>query len=130
MSGKRFLPPAWFVGEFVGTYLLVFFGCGCVATAVLTGAQVGIFQVAIVWGLGIATAIYLTGSISSAHLNPALTIAFAVWTDFPWRLVPRYVVAQLAGAFAASLALYLAFAESLQAYETAHQLVRGAPGSE
>ena len=130
LAASHTLLPAWLVGEFLGTFILVFFGCGSVAAAVLTGAQVGIFQVAIVWGIGIATAVYLTGSISSAHLNPALTIAFAVWTDFPWRLVPRYVVAQFAGAFAASLALYLAFADSLQAYETARQLVRGTPGSE
>ena len=53
--------PAWMVGEFVGTFLLVFFGCGPAwRPAVLTGAQVGIFQVAIVWGLGIALAIHLT----------------------------------------------------------------------
>ena len=66
---------AWFIGESLGTFILVFFGCGSVATAVLTGAQVGIFQVAIVWGIGIATAIYLTGSLSGAHLNPSLTVA-------------------------------------------------------
>src|SRR5438477_12907906 len=70
--------PKWVIGEFFGTFLLVFFGCGSVCTAVTTGAQVGIFQVAIVWGLGIATAIYLTGSLSSAHLIPAVTYASAV----------------------------------------------------
>jgi len=64
MATARHLLPAWAVGEFAGTFLLVFFGCGSVAAAVLTGAQVGVFQVAIVWGLGISTAIYLTGSLS------------------------------------------------------------------
>src|SRR3954469_10356820 len=98
--------PGWIVGEFVGTFLLVFFGCGSVAAAVLTGAQVGIFQVAIVWGLGIATAIYLTGSVSGAHLNPAVTIALATWSGLPWSRVPRYVLAQFAGAFAASAVLF------------------------
>jgi glycerol uptake facilitator protein len=122
--------PAWFVGEFVGTFMLVFFGCGSVATAVLTGAQVGIFQVAIVWGIGIATAIYLAGSLSGAHLNPAVTLAFATSTGFPWRNVPRYLLAQFAGAFVASAVLFAIYHGTLVAYEAAHHIVRGAPGSE
>ena len=122
--------PAWAVGEFCGTFLLVFFGCGSVAAAVLLGAQLGVFQVAIVWGLGIATAIYLTGALSGAHLNPAVTCALATWGDFPARRVPGYVVVQLAGAFAAAAVLHGMFAGALQAYETAHGIVRGAPGSE
>ncbi|OYV06952.1 MAG: aquaporin, partial [Verrucomicrobiales bacterium VVV1] len=89
-------------GELLGTFILVFFGCGSVAAAVTTGAQVGVFQVAIVWGLGVATAIGMTGHLSGAHLNPAVTIAFAVWRDFPWRKVPGYVVSQMAGAFLAA----------------------------
>src|SRR6516165_6570108 len=97
--------PAWFTGEFFGTFLLVFFGCGSVCAAVTTGAQVGVFQVAIVWGLGIATAIYLTGALSGAHLNPAVTISMALWSDFPKRRVLPYVVIQLLGAFAASAVL-------------------------
>lgn len=67
MNDNKSIFPAWFAGECLGTFILVFFGCGSVAAAVLTGAQVGIFQVAIVWGIGIATAIYLTGSISAAR---------------------------------------------------------------
>ncbi len=46
--------PKWAIGEFFGTFLLVFFGCGSVCAAVATGAQIGVFQVAIVWGIGIA----------------------------------------------------------------------------
>ena len=129
MGSSRTL-PAWFVGECFGTFLLVFFGCGSVATAVLTGAQVGIFQVAIVWGIGIATAIYLTGSLSGAHLNPAVTIGLATWAKFPWRAVPRYVFAQGLGALAASAVLFAIYRDTLTAYETAHHIVRGAPGSE
>ncbi|MEJ1974080.1 MAG: MIP/aquaporin family protein [Lacunisphaera sp.] len=128
-AGYKPMPlPAWFVGEAAGTFLLVFFGCGSVATAVLTGAQVGIFQVSIVWGL--ATAIYLTGSLSGAHLNPAVTAALAVWTDFPRRRVLGYWSAQFLGAFVASLALYVIYAGVLEIFESAHGIVRGAPGSE
>jgi glycerol uptake facilitator protein len=123
-------PPSWFAGEFLGTFILVFFGCGSVAAAVLTGAQVGIFQVAIVWGIGIATAIYLTESVSGAHLNPAVTIAFAAWGKFPWAGVPRHVFAQFVGAFAASAALYVIFRGTLVSFELANQITRGAPGSE
>ena len=97
--------PKWAIGEFFGTFLLVFFGCGSVCAAVATGAQVGVFQLAIVWGLGIATAIYLTGSLSSGHLNPAVTIALAAWSRFPLRLVLPYLVVQMIGAFAAAASL-------------------------
>lgn len=122
--------PGWFTGEFLGTFLLVFFGCGSVCAAVLTGAQVGVFQVAIVWGLGIAVAIHLTAALSGAHLNPAVTLSLAVWSGFPMRRVPGYVGAQLAGAFAAAAVLYLIFRDTLAAFEAAQGLVRGQPGSE
>lgn len=129
-TAKRGMPPAWAIGEFFGTFMLVFFGCGSVCAAVLTGAQVGVFQVAIVWGLGIATSIYLTGSLSGAHLNPAVTLSLAAWNGFRWRRVPGYLVAQLLGAFMASAVLYLAFAGPLRVFEEAHGIVRGQPGSE
>lgn len=122
--------PKWVIGEFFGTLLLVFFGCGSVCAAVATGAQVGVFQVAIVWGIGIATAIYLTGGLSSAHLNPAVTIASAVWSRFPARLVLPYIFVQMLGAFAAAALLFAIFGGALRAYEKQHEIVRGQPGSE
>jgi glycerol uptake facilitator protein len=122
--------PGWVVGEFLGTFILVFFGCGSVATAVLTGAQVGIFQVAIVWGIGVAIAIYLTSSLSCAHLNPAVTIGLATYSGFPWRRVSGYVAAQFGGAFVASGLLYLLFHGQLAAFEATNHIVRGSTGSE
>jgi len=122
--------PGWFTGEFVGTFLLVFFGCGAVCAAVTTGAQVGVFQVAIIWGLGITTAIYLTGALSGAHLNPAVTVSLAVWGDFQRSRVLPYIIAQIMGAFAASAILYLIFGGAINAYEDQHDILRGAPGSE
>jgi glycerol uptake facilitator protein len=123
-------PLRWLAGEVIGTFLLVFFGCGAVAAAVLTGAQVGIFQVAIVWGLGIATAIFVTASLSGAHLNPAVTCALATARGFPLSRVAGYFVAQLAGALSAAAVLHVLFAGPLAAYEIAHGLVRGEAGSE
>ena len=122
--------PAWIIGELIGTFILVFFGCGSVCAAVTTGAQVGIFQVAIVWGLGIATAIYLTASLSGAHLNPAVTISFAVWGSFPGKRVPGYIFAQLAGAFVAAALLYVIFGGAIAEFENKTNLVRGEQGSE
>lgn len=126
---KSFL-PGWFVGEALGTFLLVLFGCGSVATAVLLGAQVGVFQVAIVWGFGVMLAIQICGSLSGAHLNPAVTVALASWRDFPWRRVPGYVAAQLVGAFLAAGLVFFLFEGALSAYEAKLGLTRGAPGSE
>jgi len=122
--------PAWLIGEFAGTFLLVFFGCGSVCAAVTTGAQVGVFQVAIVWGLGIATAIYLTAALSGAHLNPAVTISLAAWGGFSPRRVPGYVVTQVAGAFLASVVLYVIFGGALSEFESKNHIVRGQDGSE
>lgn len=129
-SRQRLQLPAWWWGECVGTFLLVFFGCGSVASAVLTGANAGVFQVTIVWGLGIALAIHLTASLSGAHLNPAVTLALCVWQGFPKRRLPGYLIAQLLGAFLAAGLLFALFGDALTAYETRHGLVRGAAGSE
>lgn len=117
-------------GEIIGTFILVFFGCGSVAAAVLTGAQVGIFQVAIVWGIGIALAIQLTAALSGAHLNPAVTLALAAGHGLPWVKVPRYVAGQFLGAFFAAAALHVIFGGVLEQFEVAHGIVRGQPGSE
>jgi glycerol uptake facilitator protein len=122
--------PPWLVGEFLGTFLLVFFGCGSVCAAVLTGAQVGVFQVAIVWGLGIATAIHLTGSLSGAHLNPAVTIALAAFGGFAKSKVLPYIGVQLLAAFTSAATLFLIFGDALRVYEARHGIERGAPGSE
>ncbi len=122
--------PAWFIGELWGTFLLVFFGCGSVCAATTTSAQVGVFQVAIVWGLGIATAIYLCGALSGAHLNPAVTLSMAIWARFSWRRVVPYACAQFIGAFAAAAVLYIIFGDALKTFEASSGIVRGQPGSE
>lgn len=122
--------PKWFVGEFIGTFLLVFFGCGSVAAAVLTGAQVGLFQIAIVWGIAIAIAIHLTASLSGAHLNPAVTLAMATFGGFPKKRIPGYLITQLLAAFTAAALLHLIFGSALIDFEKANGITRGAPGSE
>jgi glycerol uptake facilitator protein len=116
--------------EFFGTLILVFFGVGSVNTAVLAGAQEGLWQVAVVWGVAIALAIYATGAVSGAHINPAITVAMAVWRDFPKSKVAPYVVAQVAGAFCGSLILYGLFHGMIAHFEAVKGIARSAPGSE
>jgi glycerol uptake facilitator protein len=130
MPVEKGLIPAWMIGEFVGTFILVFFGCGSVCAAVTTGAHVGVFQVAIIWGLGIATAIYLTAALSGAHLNPAVTISLAVWGDFPRGRVPGYIASQLVGAFVSAALLYVIFGGAITEFEAKNNIVRGQVGSE
>lgn len=116
--------------EFIGTYILVFFGTGAVHASVLSGAQVGLWQVAVVWGVAVALAIYATRAVSGAHINPAITLAFAAFRGFPLRKAPGYILAQLTGAFAAAATLYLLFGGVLREYESSAGIVRGAAGSE
>lgn len=118
------------VAETTGTFLLVFFGCGAVHAAVLTEAQTGIWQVAIVWAIAIMLAISLVARISGAHINPAITIACAVWSRFSWSLVLPYVAAQLVGAFLAAAVLFALFHPFLDAKEIEKKVERGKPGSE
>ena len=117
------------VAEWFGTMLLVFIGCGAVHASVLLNAQSGVWQVAVVWGVAIMLAIFAVDSISGSHINPAMTIAFAVWGRHPWRLVLPYIGAQTAGAFTGAMILYCLFSGFLSAKETEKQVVRGEPGS-
>src|SRR5213082_74361 len=86
---------ACMIAELVGTFLLVLFGCGAVHVAVLTGELSGLWQVAVTWGVAIMLAIYITGPISGAHINPAITIGLTVWGLFPARRTAQYILAQL-----------------------------------
>jgi len=116
--------------EYLGTFILVFFGVGAVNAAVATGAQQGLWQVAVVWAVGVSLGIYTAAALSGAHLNPAVTIASAVYEGFSWWRVVPYATAQTAGAASASLVLYGLFSEAIVEFERRHGLLRGGPGSE
>lgn len=118
------------VGEFIGTFILVFFGVGAVNAAVATGSQVGLWQVAVVWAIGVSLGIYSSAALSGAHLNPAITIVTVVYDRFPIGRALGYIVAQVAGAMTASILLYSMFAEAILEFERRHGLLRGGPGSE
>jgi glycerol uptake facilitator protein len=122
--------PARCLAEVVGTFLLVFFGCGAVHVAVLTGELAGLWQVAVVWAVAIMLAIYIFGGVSGAHINPAITLSLAVWGRFSWRDVAFYIVSQFVGAFGAAALLFFLFGPFLAEKERIKHVVRGQPGSE
>ncbi|MDD4822448.1 MAG: aquaporin family protein [Bacteroidales bacterium] len=118
-----------FVGELLGTFILVLFGCGSVAVSTLYGEYNSIFQIAIVWGIGVMLAIYLTRHMSCAHLNPAVSIAMVISKRMLIKKLPAYLCAQFIGAFLAGVTIYLLFAPSIEIYESSHEIVRGSAAS-
>lgn len=92
------------VAEFIGTFALVFAGCGAIAVGRLADAGI-----AMTFGLVIAVMIYALGHISGAHFNPAVSIGFAIGRHFPWRRMVTYAIAQIAGATTGALALRFIF---------------------
>ena len=90
-----------FLGELIGTMILVTLGCGVVGGVVLNKTKSqnsGWIVITMGFGLAVAVAIYAVGGISGAHINPAVTVGFAFIGAFPWANVPAYIFAQLIGA--------------------------------
>lgn len=113
------------IAEFLGTALLIFFGVGCVAAMKVAGAIFGQWEISIIWGLGVAMAIYLTAGVSGAHLNPAVTLTLWLCAGFEGRKVPAFIIAQFFGAFCAAALVYGLYYNLFFDYEQTHHIVRG-----
>ncbi|HEX8731770.1 MAG TPA: MIP/aquaporin family protein [Ktedonobacterales bacterium] len=122
------------LAEFFGTLVLILFGDGVVAVVLLFlgfGASSGSANSAswllINWGWGFAVmlGVFVAGSISGAHLNPAVTIGLAVRGVFAWNKVIWYIIAQVVGAFVAALLLFIEYNTGITSFETKNHLVRG-----
>ena len=92
------------LAEFVGTFWLVFGGCGA---AIFAGSEIGFYGIALAFGLTVVTMCYGVGHISGGHFNPAITVGLAMGKRFDWRDVPAYVVTQVAAAIVAAFGLWV-----------------------
>ena len=91
-----------YIGEFIGTMILIILGDGVVAGVLLRNSKAensGWIVITFGWGMAVAVAVYCVGQFSGAHINPAVTIAFAVTGGLPWADVIPYIIAQFLGAF-------------------------------
>jgi len=101
-----------YLGEFIGTLILILLGDGVVANVLLRnskGEHSGWIVITLGWGMAVALAVYAVAAVSGAHINPAVTIGFASVGILPWAQVPGYIIAQLLGAFVGAVLVWLTY---------------------
>lgn len=107
-----------FIGELLGTFILIVLGvgvCANVALAKTGGNDSGYIVITWGWGIAVFIAVFITGSVSGAHINPAVTIGLAAAGQFSWSLVPSYIVAQLIGAILGASAVWFQYRDHFAA---------------
>jgi glycerol uptake facilitator protein len=133
MENEENIQPSSLAGqcsaEFIGTFIVILVGDGAGAAATLV-SQLDGWGVAMMWGLAVTMAIYVAGSVSGAHFNPAVTIAMAAFRGFPKRNILPFIVSQIAGAFTAAACLYLFWHNLIQQTATKLGVTIGAAGSQ
>jgi glycerol uptake facilitator protein len=125
--------------EFLGTFVLIMFGDGIVATCVAGLSQSGRGELAFnsgdwilitfAWGFAVMLGVYVAGGVSGAHLNPAVTFAQALRRGFPWKKVPTYIAAQVFGAFVAAALVYFNYRYAIGSFEHVEHITRGSSES-
>lgn len=107
---KEVLLLTEFMGELLGTMILIIFGVGVVGGVLLKWSKAedaGWLVITVGWGLGVAMGVYVSGTVSEAHINPAVTLGMASIGEFPWSKVPSYIVAQMLGAMIGAVIVFL-----------------------
>ena len=102
---KQLFPKC--IAEFIGTFAIVFFGCGSIMVTERFPGSISIDSIPLIFGAVVATMIYTVGHISGAHFNPAVTLAFTIARHFPLKQLIPYFMAQFIGAIAAIFILHL-----------------------
>lgn len=118
------------LGELIGTFILVLFGCGAVAGATLFGAFNSLLEVALIWGLGVTLGIFASRNLSQAHLNPAVSVAMLLAKKINPKDLSLYLVGQFIGAFLAGLVLLMILNPSIEIFEASKLIIRGEEGSQ
>lgn len=106
-----------FLGEFTGTAMLIILGEGVVANVVLhqtKGQNSGWVVISLGWGMAVFVGVYSSAAASGAHLNPAVTLAFAVLGKLKWELVPVYLAGQLLGAMAGAFLVWVTYRQHFE----------------
>ena len=109
-----------FVAELIGTFALILLGNGVVANVVLNetkGNSGGWIVITLAWGLAVFVGVFIAGSISGAHLNPAVTIGLAIAGSFSWTMVPGYILAQFLGAMLGTSTVWLMYKDHYDSTE-------------
>ncbi|XP_076853377.1 aquaporin-9b [Brachyhypopomus gauderio] len=115
-----------FLAEFLGTFVLILFGCGSVAQAVLSRRTLGEpLTIHIGFSMGVMLAIYVAGGVSGGHVNPAISLAMVVLGKLPVKNLPVYVAAQFSGAFVGSCAVFGLYYDALMDYSNGVLMVTG-----
>lgn len=114
------------IAELIGTMFIVVFGVGSVCSAVLLKSDVSLWHIASVWGFGVALAILATASVSGAHLNPAVSLALAIFRpkDFPLRKLLPYWLAQYLGGIVGGAFNLLIFGPAFRHFEAENNIIR------
>jgi glycerol uptake facilitator protein len=109
-----------FIGEFIGTMMLILLGNGVVANVLLAktkGNNSGLIVIAFGWAIAVFVGVFCAAGLSKAHLNPAVTIGFAAAGEFEWSSVPLYIAAQFAGAMVGTTLVWVAYHQHYQQTE-------------
>jgi glycerol uptake facilitator len=145
------LPLPWRKGlfgelwaEFFGCFILISFGDGVVAmlwaligsgrtaagnTAVPFNSAGDWLLITWGWALAVCFAVYVSGGISGAHINPAITLGAAIRKQLPWNKVPSYWIAQLVGCFVGAALVFLVYNQAINHYDAVNHIVKGQPAS-
>jgi glycerol uptake facilitator protein len=112
-------------GEFFGTFIMMFLGLGAGVVCNIFETDMGLFDVALAWGIAIMIAVFVTRNLSGAHFNPAVSVAMVISGKMSYKKLFHYIISQFFGAVLAAFTVYLLFSPYIFEYEAMHNILRG-----